>query len=148
MFNLQATTCRTHAKTLAILSHNSKNARVTLHPEPQLQEYSCIWPLRYHPKPCIPRTSKASKTQCLLHQKSPDAPHKSTGTKGFQTAWQGTHAARRQAPLMLLFLQVLPDGTTPTKCYTLQFSTGFVAIAWQSNTTARRYTSTCTILVF
>jgi len=69
--------------------------------------------------------------------------------KGFQTTWRGTRAARRQTPLMLLFLQVSHGGTTLiAKRYTLQFSTGFVAIAWRSNTTARHYTNTCTILVF
>ena len=69
--------------------------------------------------------------------------------KGFQTAWRGTRVAKRQAPLMLLFLQVSHGGTTLiAKRYTLQFSTGFVAIAWRSNTTAKRYTSTCAILVF
>ncbi|QCE06842.1 hypothetical protein DEO72_LG9g1856 [Vigna unguiculata] len=31
---------------------------------------------------------------------------------------------------------------------TLQFSIGFVAIGWRSNTTAKRYTNTCVILVF
>jgi len=133
--NLQATTCRTHAVTLAIPSHNSKNARITLHPKPQLQEYSSIWPLRYCPKSHIPSISKASQTQCLLHQKSPGAPHESQGAKGFRTAWRGTRIARREAPLMLLFLQVLPCGTTLiAKRHTLQFSTGFIAIAWRSNT--------------
>jgi len=69
--------------------------------------------------------------------------------KGFQTTWRGTHAATRQAPLMLLFIQVLHGGTTLiAKRYTLQFSTGFVAIAWRSNTITKRYTSTCSVLVF
>ncbi|QCD86722.1 hypothetical protein DEO72_LG3g1248 [Vigna unguiculata] len=40
--NLQATTRRTHAGTLATPSHNSKNAHITLHLDPQLQEYSSI----------------------------------------------------------------------------------------------------------
>jgi len=45
---------------------------------------------------------------------------------------------------MLLFPQASPDGTTLIARHnTLQFSTGFVAIAWRSNNTARRYTSTC-----
>jgi len=72
-----------------------------------------------------------------------------TKRQGFQTTWRGTHAARRQASLMLLFIQVSHGGTTLiAKCYMLQFSTGFVAIAWRSNTTVRRYTSTCAVLVF
>jgi len=50
---------------------------------------------------------------------------------------------------MLLFLQVSPGGTTLiAKRHTLQFSTGFVGIAWWSNTIAKRYTSTCAVLVF
>jgi len=49
---------------------------------------------------------------------------------------------------MLLFQQVSPGGTTLTaKCHTLQYFTGFVAIAWWSNTIARRYTSTYAVLV-
>jgi len=105
--------------------------------------------LRYRPKPHRPRTSKASKTQRLLHQKLPGATHESPGAKGFQTAWRGTHAARCQAPLMLLFPQVSLGGTTLiARRNMLQFSTGFVAIAWRSNTTARHYTSTCAVLVF
>ena len=49
---------------------------------------------------------------------------------------------------MPLFLQVSPGGATLTaKRHTLQYSTGFIAIAWRSNTTARRYTSTCVVLV-
>jgi len=64
-------------------------------------------------------------------------------------AWRPTRAARRQAPSMLLFLQVSPGGTNLiAKRYTLQFSTGFVVIAWRSNTIAKRYTNTCAILVF
>ena len=130
-------------------SHNSKNARIILHLEPQLHEYSNIWPLRYRPKPCRPRTSKASKTRCLLHQKSPGTPHESPGAKGFQTVWRGTRVVRRQVPLMLLFPQASPSETILIiRRNTLQFSTGFVAIAWRSNSTARRYTSTCIILVF
>jgi len=92
---LQATTCRTYAGTLVIPCHNSKSARVTFHSESQLQEYSNIWPLRYRPKPRRPRTSKARKTQRLLHQKLPSAPHESPGAKGFQTAWPGTRVASR-----------------------------------------------------
>ncbi|QCD83975.1 hypothetical protein DEO72_LG2g4324 [Vigna unguiculata] len=54
----------------------------------------------------------------------------------------------RQAPPMLLFLRVSPGGTTLiAKRYTLQFSTGFVAITWRANTTAKRYTSTFAVLV-
>jgi len=69
--------------------------------------------------------------------------------KGFQTAWRGTRAAWRQVPLMLLFPQASSGGTTLiVRRNTLQFSTGFVAITWRSNTTARRYTNTCAILVF
>jgi len=50
---------------------------------------------------------------------------------------------------MVLFLQVSYGGTTLiAKRYTLQFSAGFVAIAWRSNTIAMRYTSTYTILIF
>jgi len=151
--NLQATTRRTHAGThagtLAIPGHNSKNARITLHPKPQLQEYSNIWRLRYRPKPSRPCTSKVSKTRCLLHQKSPGAPHESPDAKGFQTAWRGTRGARRQVPLMLLFPQASPSETILiTRRNTLQFSTGFVAITWRSNTTTKRYTSTCAILIF
>jgi len=48
---------------------------------------------------------------------------------------------------MLLFPQVSPGGTTLiARRNTLQFSTGFVAIARRSNTTARHYTSTCAVL--
>jgi len=55
--------------------------------------------------------------------------------KGFQTAWRGTRAARRQVPPMLLFPQASPGGTTLiVRRNTLQFSTGFVAITWRSNT--------------
>ena len=147
--NLQATARRTHAGTLATSSHNSKNAHITLHLEPQLHEYSNIWPFRYRPKPRRPRTSKASKTRCLLHQKSPGTPHESPDAKGFQTAWRGTRAAKRQVPLMLLFPWASPGGTTLiAKRNTLQFSIGFVAITWRSNTTARLHTSTWIILVF
>jgi len=147
--NLQATARRTHAGTLATSSHNSKNAHITLHLEPQLHEYSNIWPFRYRPKPRRPRTSKASKTRCLLHQKSPSTQQESPDAKGFQTVWRGTHAVRHQMPLMLLFPQASPGGTTLIARHnTLQFSTGLVAITWQSNTTTKRYTSTCIILVF
>ncbi|QCE00912.1 hypothetical protein DEO72_LG7g2203 [Vigna unguiculata] len=67
----------------------------------------------------------------MLHQKSPGAPHEVPSIKGFQIAWRGTRAARRQTSLMLLFLQVMPGGKTLiAKSYTLQFSTGFVAITY------------------
>jgi len=69
--------------------------------------------------------------------------------KRLQIAWRGTRAVRHQAPLMLLFLQVSPGGTTLiAKRHMLQFSTGFVAITWRSNTTARCYASTRAVLVF
>jgi len=105
--------------------------------------------LRYCQNPHRPRTSKASKINVYFIKKSLDAAHELPGAKGFQTAWRGTRAIRHQAPLMLLFPQVSPSGITLiAKRNTLQFSTGFVAIAWRSNTSAKRYTSTCTVLVF
>jgi len=88
-----------------------------------------------------------SKPNIFASATSPDATHESPGALRFQTAWRGTRVARRQTPLMLLFQQVSPGETIfTTKCHTLQYSTGFVAIAWRSNTTVRRYTNTWAVL--
>jgi len=62
-----------------------------------------------------------SKPNIFALATSPSATHELPGAPHFQTAWQGTRAARRQAPMMLLFQQVSPGGTTLiAKRHTLQ----------------------------
>jgi len=86
--------------------------------------------LRYRQNLVDHAPPKQEKHNVCFLKKLPGAPHESPGAKGFQTAWRGTRAARRQAPLMPLFIQVSPSGTTLiAKRYMLQFSTSFVAIA-------------------
>ena len=81
----------------SILSHNSRNIPASR-------------PLRYHPKPCRPRTSKAFKyfVSSLLPETALELPGKIL----FHTAWRNSSAARRFVPLMPLTLQLSSSGTT------------------------------------
>ncbi|QCD93561.1 hypothetical protein DEO72_LG5g1636 [Vigna unguiculata] len=65
-------------------------------------------------KPCRPHTSQANHNTSLASTLSPGATPESQGETRFQNAWWGTRAARRQAPLNPLLLQVSPGGTTLT----------------------------------
>ena len=114
----------------SILSHNSRNT-------PAFDPWDITQSLVDHADPKQAKHNVCFIKNCLALHTSRQAQKAST------------RATRRQSPLMLLFLQVSLGGTTLiAKRYTLQFSTGFVAIAWRLNTTTRRYNSTCAILVF
>jgi len=117
-------------------SHNSRN------PTSRPLRYHQSFVDHAHPKqtkfvPLHHHLALLQSRHAKLASRPPGGGHVPLGTK------------RLAGDIMLLFLQVSPGGTIlTTKRHTLQYSTNFVAIAWRSNTTARRYTSTCTILVF
>jgi len=88
-----------------IPSHNSRNA-TCLTPIPSHNSRNTSKPtFKISPKPCRPRTSKSSKTNFATATWL-DAAMESPGVTRFQTAWQGTRTARRQAPQMPLSASV------------------------------------------
>jgi len=116
-----------------ILSHNSRNT-------PAFDPWDIIQSLIDHAHP-----TKAKHNVFFINNRL--ALHTSRQAQRLPDRLAGDTC--RQAPLMLLFLQVSHGGKTlNAKRYTLQLSTGFIVIAWRSNTTAKRYTSTCVVLIF
>ena len=108
-----------------ILSHNSRDTfRATIQGTPE------SWPSRLSPKPCRPRTSKASKAP-LLHSIAWRSTRVASRTM-LSDRLAGTRAARRQVPLVPLSSGVAWRDDPPRQAPHSLVAPAILALAWRS----------------